>query len=208
MLNLYHAPNTRAFRVIWTCEELDIPYQLTRVNFSPEYRASAQWRQLNPVGKVPVMTDGDLTMFESGAMVQYVLDRYAQGRLQPTPGTPEHALFLQWSWYAEATYARPIGEVVNHKRAFGDAVQDAIMDEMKARAVLGTQAVSQAVTDRPFILGDDFSAADIMLGYSVMLATLVIPDAVVGPVADYWQRLSARPAFIATKAAEKAMPAL
>ena len=78
------------------------------------------------------MLDGDLTMFESGAMVQYILDRYGDGRLQPTPGTPEHALYLQWSWFAEATFSRPIGEMVNHARAFGNKAIAAVSEEMSA----------------------------------------------------------------------------
>jgi glutathione S-transferase len=208
MLNIYHAAGTRAFRVIWTCEELAIPYTLTRVDFSPQYRATPEWRKLNPVGKVPVMTDDELTMFESGAMVQYILDKYAPGRLQPKAGTHAHALYLQWSWYAEATFARPIGEIVNHQRAFGDAAIPEVIAEMQARAQVGTNAVSEAVAERDYILGSEFSAADVMLGYTLMLANRFVPEAITGPVAQYWERLQNRPAFAATKAAETAMPAL
>ncbi|NKC16586.1 MAG: glutathione S-transferase [Gammaproteobacteria bacterium] len=204
MINLYHVPFTRAFRVIWVCEELAIPYRLTPVDFSPEYRASAEWRKLNPVGKVPVMTDGDLTMFESGAMVQYVLDRYGNGRLQPEAGTPEHAIYLQWSWFAEATFSRPIGETVNHRRAFAEPIQ-AVLDEMIARARLALAAVDQALAGRPYLLGGEFSAADIMTGYTVMLAERAIKTGLPERAADYWQRLQARAAFKATKAAEQAM---
>ena len=127
MITIYHVPRTRSVRVIWLCEELGVPYEVVPVDFSAEYRASAQWRKLNPVGKVPVMTDdspsaGPITIFESGAMVEYVLDHYGDGRLRPAPCTAEHALYLQWTWFAEATFARPLGEIVNHRREFpGDA---------------------------------------------------------------------------------------
>ena len=73
---------------------------------------------MNPVGKVPVMTDGDMKMFESCAMMQYVLDRYGDGKLQPAKDNPTYAHYLQWSWFAEATFARPLGEIVNHRREF------------------------------------------------------------------------------------------
>ncbi len=205
MLNIYHAPNTRAFRVIWLCEELQIPYELTAVDFSASYRQSGEWRALNPVGKVPVMTDGDLTMFESGAMVQYILDRYGNGALQPQAGTAEHALYLQWSWFAEATYSRPIGEIVNHRRAFGDDAIPAVMEEMAARAALASQAVSDALADRPYLLGEAFSAADIMMGYTVMLAADFMKHTLPEPLARYWASLKSRPAFIATKSAEQSM---
>ena len=81
-------------RPIWALEELGIPYNIVPVDFSAEYRQTPEWRKLNPVGKVPVMTDGNLKMFESVAMVQYILDRYGGGRLQPTPGTPYAKLWL------------------------------------------------------------------------------------------------------------------
>ena len=205
MLTIYHAPNTRAFRVIWGCEELGIPYHLRKVDFSADYRASAEWRLLNPVGKVPVMQDGDLTMFESGAMLQYVLDRYGEGRLQPPPGSHEHALYLQWGWFAEATFSRPLGEIVNHKRAFPDAVNSEVVSEMKARATLSLQAVNDALVGRDYLLGDTLSGADMMVGYTVMLADMMLDEPLPTLAAAYWQRLQDRPAFRATKAAELAM---
>ena len=69
MYQIYHAPNTRGIRAIWLCEELNVPYEVIHIDFSPAYRATPEWRALNPVGKVPVLVDGDLTMFESGAIV-------------------------------------------------------------------------------------------------------------------------------------------
>ena len=87
MIKIYHVAGTRGLRAIWTCEELSIPYEIEVVNFDPQYRASPEWRSINPVGKVPAMSDGDLVMFESGAMVQYLVDRYGNGRLQPVSYT-------------------------------------------------------------------------------------------------------------------------
>jgi glutathione S-transferase len=205
MLNIFHVPNTRSFRVIWLCEELALPYKLTAVDFSAAYRESPEWRALNPVGKVPVMIDGELIMFESGAMVQYLLDRYGDGALQPICGTPEHAHYLQWSWFAEATYSRPIGEVVNHRRAFGDAAKPDVMQEMSGRAALASQAVNDALTGQPYLLGNEFSAADIMMGYTVMLVAQVLKQTLPESLAHYWASLQGRAAFIAAKAAERAM---
>lgn len=196
MLTIYHVPITRSLRVLWLCQELDLPHEVRTIDFSPAYRATAQWRRLNPVGKVPVMSDGDLTMFESGAMVQYLLDRYGDGRLQPTAGSAEHALYLQWSWFAEATYARPLGEIVNHGREFGKTGQiAAVLDEMKARARLCSEAVDQALEGRSYLLGDTFSAADIMMGYSVMLAERLTSIEGLPNLQAYWKRLAARPAY-------------
>jgi glutathione S-transferase len=196
MITIYHAPRTRSIRVIWLCEELGLEYEVVDVDFSVAYRASPAWRQMHPAGKVPVMRDGDLQMFESGAMVQYLLDRYGQGRLMPVTGSHEHALFLQWCWFAEATFARPLGEIVNHRRAFTEAQQSAAaIDEMQARARLCMDTLEQALADRPYLLGEEFSAADIMTGYSLMLAEWLLPTPFSPQLADYWQRLCARPAY-------------
>jgi len=192
MLKLYHVKGTRSTRVIWLCEELGLPLAIESVSFTPEFRQSAAWLAKNPVGKVPAMDDDGFTMFESGAMVQYILDRYGAGRLQPKAGTPEHGLYLQWSWFAEATFARPLGEIVNHRRNFTPELPGAI-DEMKARSHVCLRAVDEAVRDREFICGD-FSAADIMLGYSLMLCERLAPTTGYDHAARYWQRLSARPA--------------
>ncbi len=198
MIEIYHAPRTRGIRPIWTCEELGLEYTVVPVDFSAEYRASAAWRRLNPVGKVPVLVDGELTMFESGAMVQYLLDRYGGAGgpvLQPQPGTAEHAIYLQWSWFAESTFARPLGEIVNHGRAFPDAPSAAAIEEMQTRAWLCVEALEQALDGRTWILGEDFSAADIMLGYSLKLHTELAPGALPARVARYWAALNERPAF-------------
>ena len=76
MIRIYHAAGTPSVRIIWLCEELGLPYEKVDVDFSPAYRATPEWRALNPVGKVPVLVDDDVTMFESGAMVEHLLDRH------------------------------------------------------------------------------------------------------------------------------------
>ena len=202
MLTIYHVPGTRGVRPIWLCEELQIPYSVVPVDFTPEFRASSEWRAMNPVGKVPVLRDElggeseDLLMFESGAMVQYILDRYGNGRLQPATGSPEHALYLQWSWFAEATFARPLGEIVNRGREFpGEQRIDAVVTEMQARAALSAKALGDEMSDKIFILGETFSAADIMLGYTLMLADRFLANGLPDSVVPYWQRLTSRPAY-------------
>jgi len=196
MIKIYHVPRTRSLRPIWLCEELGLSYEVIPVDFSPEFRASAEWRKINPVGKVPALSDGDLTMMESGAMVQYLLDRYASGRLQPECGTTEHAIYLQWSWFAESTFARPLGEMVNHTRQFpGSKSIQAVLDEMADRATLCLQAVTAETQDKDYICGSEFNAADIMMGYSISLAEYFIPDRVPAALLPYWRRLKERPAY-------------
>jgi glutathione S-transferase len=199
MIEIYHVPGTRGMRPIWLCAELGLDYRVIDVDFSASYRSSPEWRRMNPVGKVPVMVDSespDLTIFESGAMVQYLLDRYGKGQLQPQPGTPDHALYLQWSWFAEATFARPLGEIVNHLREFpGEQTSEAAIEEMRNRARLCVTAVNDVLQKRDYIVGNKFSAADIMLGYTIMLTLKFLPEAAPPAVAEYWDGLQQRPAY-------------
>jgi glutathione S-transferase len=206
MITIYHAPNTRGFRNIWLCEELGLDYQVERVDFSAAYRDSADWRRMNPVGKVPVMTDGEVKLFESGAIVQHLLDCYGEGRLQPPRGTHEHGLFLQWCWFAEATFSRATGELANHKRAFAGALLEPVMKEMRGRARTCMQALDDAVRDKQFLLGDAFTAADVMMGYCLLSYERNVGDAIPDCAAAYWQGLQARPTFDAAIAANRMGP--
>jgi glutathione S-transferase len=195
-------PGTRSVRVVWLCEELGLDHERVLVDFSPEYRDSAEWRRLNPVGKVPAMTDGDLVLFESGAMVEHILDRYGEGRLRPPPGSASHALYLQWSWFAEATFARPLGEIVNHRRVFGDEASAGVLEEMRDRARICLRAIDDALEGRDYLVGGEFTAADIMMGYSVFLAKRVgaMDEGEFPNVSAYFARLRARPAFASAMA--------
>ena len=203
MITIHHAPGTRGYRAIWTCEELGVPYKVVAANMDPAFRATLEWRSMNPVGKVPVMTDGDLTMFESGAMVQHILDKYGDGRLQPARRTDEYALYLQWGWFAESTFARPIGEIVNHGRAFAGNENPAAIEEMKNRARLCAQAIAQAVEGKRYLLGSDFTGADIMMIYSLKIFVEKVDAELPGALSTYWDAIAQRPAFKATEAADQ-----
>lgn len=199
MIRVYHAPNTRSIRVIWLCEELGLPYEIEKIDFSPAYRHSPEYRRLNPVGKVPAIADGNFTMFESGAIVEYLLERYGKGRLRPAPGSEDSARYLQWSWFAEATFARPLGDIAQHTvvRPEADRIP-AVAADGKARALLCLDALDAAVSGRRFLVGDTFSAADIMMGYTLFLArrfAVMQPDAHAAANA-YYEGLLQRPGFI------------
>ena len=201
MLKIHHSPGTRGFRVIWVCEELSVPYEIAPVDFAAEYRATPEWRALNPVGKVPAMTDGGMTMFESCAMMQYVLDRYGGGRLQPARDDPAYAHYLQWCWFAEATFARPLGEVVNHRREF-DPELDAVVAEMKSRATACVAALDAAVSGRSYLLGDTMSAADLSICYTLRGYRRMVSEALPAAVQAWFDRVTALPSYKAAETAD------
>ena len=170
-VKIYHVQGTRSVRVIWLCEELQVPYEIESIDFSQTFRQSPEWRAKSPTGKVPAMDDQDFTMFESGAMLQYVLDRYGNGRLMPKPGTPKSAMYLQWCWFAEATFARPLGDIAHHTVMKPEAERiPAVVEDARSRALSCLDAVNDTVGKTEFLVGDTFSAADIMMGYTLMLA--------------------------------------
>lgn len=200
MLKIYHVRGTRSLRPIWLCYELDLPVEITPIDFSPTYRNSPQWRAISPAGKVPALQDDALTMFESGAMVDYILERYGDGRLRPPLGTTQSALHHQWCWFAEATLARPLGanRLLKHKNETAQAI--VAEAEQKTRTCL--EVVDQALSDRAYLLGSDFGAADIMMGYSLeLLANLKVLDTLYPNAQTYLQRLRSRDAFARAMAA-------
>lgn len=197
MVTIYHRKGTRGVRVIWLCEELGIPYEIKVVDASPAFRDSAGWRRISPTGKVPAMTDGALTMFESGAICDHLLERYGDGRLLPEPGTNESTLCRQWSWFAEATFARPLGEIANHNRVAPEGgVVDFVIEDCRARARTCIAAIEAAVAGADFLVGNTFTVADIMTGYSLLLTTnFGVPIVDYPHTQAYYGRLSERPGF-------------
>ena len=204
MIKIYHAKGTRGLRVMWLCEELNIDYEIQNVDFSKEFRFSEQWLKINPLGKLPSLRDGDILLFESCAMIQYILDKYGVGKLQPSPSTTSYAYFLQWLWFSEATFARPIGEIVNHRREFPDEQEiPEVVQEMQSRIYKCLDALNEALEGKDFILGKDFTAADISLGYSLLIAQNRIDKEFPEKVDKYWGNISSRRAFITARNREQ-----
>lgn len=191
MLTLYHVSGTRSVRTLWLCYELELEFELVNIDFSRKYRDGPHWRAISPAGKVPALRDDELTLFESGAMQSYLLERYGAGRLQPPPGTTQSALLHQWCWFAEATLTRPIG--LHRILRSGDAESSVLVAEGKRKARDALAAVEGALVQTDYLLGRDFSAADIMMGYSLGLLETLLDDSL--PVCKaYLGRVRARPA--------------
>jgi glutathione S-transferase len=194
MLEIYHSPGTRGFRVMWVCEELKIPYVIRPVDFSASYRRSTEWRAMHPVSKVPVMDDGSLRLHESCAMIQYILERYGNARLQPSSEDPAYAHFLQWLWFSEATFQRPLGEITNHRREFSPELPD-VVAEMKGRATACVAALDQALADRPYLLGDEMTAADLSNAYVLRGYRRTVSADLPTNVEAFWDRMTALPSY-------------
>ena len=195
MIKLYHAPLTRSVRIYWLLEELGIPYELETVAFQ---QPEAPFAQFTPFGKLPAIEDGEVRMFESGAILEYVLERYGEGRLAPAPGTPARAEFLQWVHFAEATAFPPLGNIAWHTifRRDAERIPVAIAD-YRTWAEASLRMLEQALAGREYLVGGAFSGADVMMGYTLASAKWfgILTSERFPGVARYLARLEARPAF-------------
>jgi glutathione S-transferase len=109
MITVHHLNNSRSQRVLWLLEELGIPYEIRRYQRDPKTMlAPPELRAVHPLGKSPVITDGDLTLAESGAIVEYLIERYGEGRFIPAAGTRERLRYTYWMHYAEGSAMPPL----------------------------------------------------------------------------------------------------
>ena len=196
MLKLHFAPNSRAVRSLWLLEELGLPYELNRMDFHPKDLKSDEHRARHPLGRIPVLEDGDVMIFESGAIAEYILERHKNGGLKPAVNDPNYPTYLQWFHYCEGMVMPPINTIVvqtillpperRDETALGQA------QRLLAKAV---QPIEDDMVGRDYLAGD-FSAADTMLGHAIMMSERmgIVTDAHPNLKA-YIARLKARPAL-------------
>ena len=195
MLTLHHAPNSRAGRIVWLFKELDMPFELNAMRFHPEDLKSDAHRARHPLGRVPVLDDDDVSIFESGAIIEYVLARHAPGRLKPEVDSPEYPAYLQWFHYCEGMVMPPINTIVVQTMLLPpDRRDETVLAQAQKLLVRALKPIDEALEGREYLAGD-FSAADIMLGHACIMSNrmgLIGED--MPNLAAYVERLMARPA--------------
>ncbi len=196
MMKLHFAPNSRAGRIVWLLEELGLEYELNKMAFHPKDLKSDEHRSRHPLGRVPVLEDGDVSIYESGAIVEYVMARYGDGGLKPAVDAPEFPEYLQWFHYCEGMVMPPINTIMVHSVLLPPDRRDpnalAQAQRLLSRAVAPLDA---ALEGREYLVGP-FTAADIMLGHALFMANRL------GQVSDemknlkgYIKGIQGRPAF-------------
>ncbi|GGC63484.1 glutathione S-transferase family protein [Chelatococcus reniformis] len=178
MLVVHHLENSRSQRVLWLLEELGIPYEVKRYAREASMRAPAALKAIHPLGKSPIVTDGDLVVAESGAIVEYVLDRYGDGGLRPPPGTPERLRYSYWLHFAEGSAMPPLllklvlGRLPTAAPAVLRPLLRVVAGKAIARAVEPQLADQRAFMEAelgrtPWFAGADMTAADIQMSFPV-----------------------------------------
>ena len=195
-LKLHFAPNSRASRISWLLEELELPYELNAMAFHPKDLKSDDHRARHPLGRIPVLEDGDVSIYESGAIVEYILERHKNGGLKPAVDDPNYPYYLQWFHYCEGMVMPPVNTIVVHTLLLPPDRQDETVREQAKRLLTKAWApVDEALEGKDYLIGD-FSGADIMLGHAAFMSNRLgcVTDDMANLKA-YVQRISERPAF-------------
>lgn len=184
---LYHHPFSRAATAVWMLEEVGVPYEIRHVDIMTGAHKAPDMLALNPMGKLPILTDGDVVVTESAAIGLYLADRHAYGRLSPRVDDPARATYLRWSLFAPSVI-----EPGAMAKMSGWAFKESQAGWGSFEAMLS--AMEDAVTNRQYLLGDTFSMADVIFGGT---ARYMIAFKMLEPrpaLAAYADRLGARPA--------------
>ena len=207
MITVHHLNNSRSQRVLWLLEELGLPYDIKHYQRNATTNlAPPELLQVHPLGKSPVITDGDVTVAETGAIIEYLVDR-AGGKLRPSAGTPEHRRYTYWLHFAEGSampplvmtlvlgrikkagpfFVRPIA-----RRIAGAVLDGFVMPNIKRQLVF----MEAELAGRPWFAGSEFSAADVQMSFPLEVAAVRGGLGAQYPrLADFLVRIHARPAY-------------
>jgi glutathione S-transferase len=208
MLTVHHLGKSQSERIVWLCEELEIPYELKcYTRDSVTMLAPADYKALHGIGAAPVITDGDLVLAESGAVVEYIIAKYGNGRLTLNPGHRDFAQFLYWYHFANGTLQAAMGRsmILNRLKPADD---NPILLASKARVDRAFDLVDARTREAEYLAGAEFTSADIMMGFSLTTMRYFLPyDLGRCPnIVRYLARIGARPAY--RRAMEKGDPGM
>lgn len=197
-MKLYHCKQSRSCRVLWFLEELGIDYEIEVLPFDPNSLKSVDYLALNPFGKVPVLADDGLIMFESVAIIQYLLEHYADGRFEPPRASPAYGQFLQWMHFGESTLMGPVSQLADHTELLPAGERHPEIAALARRSLAHyASGLDKTLGEHDYLVGDKFTAADIVVGYTLYVARRydALPESA-HALGAYYERLAARPAFM------------
>ncbi len=198
MLIVHHLGMSQSDRIVWLCEELGLPYELRRYERDPvTYAAPPEYKALHPFGTAPVITDGDLVLGESSAIVEYLCRIHGGGRLLVEPGDPEYANFLFWFHFANGSILPATMMEMAAVMFEVDPAKAAAHPAGSSRTDKAYAMANVRLGEADFFAGDAFSAADIMMVFTLTMMRRFSPrDMAPYPhIRAYLQRIAARPAL-------------
>jgi glutathione S-transferase len=187
-ITLFYAPRTRSFTILWLLEELERPYRIELVDMKVGEHRRPEALLRNPMGKLPVVLDGDVPVAETAAIATYLADKYAPGRLAPALDTRARAAYLRWMFFGPSVLEPALGEKFFEWKVPDTSVAWGSLERMQ-------QALVAGLDPGPWLLEQAFTAADVIVGSGARFGVLFGALPKEGPIADYVARLSERPAF-------------
>ncbi|MGB7414644.1 MAG: glutathione S-transferase [Thermosynechococcaceae cyanobacterium] len=208
MLTVHHLNNSRSQRILWLLEELELKYNIKRYERDPEtLLAPDSLRKIHPLGKSPVVTDGELTLAESGAIVEYLVNSYGDGSLIPAEDTPEKRRYTYWLHYAEGSAMPPLvmklvlGQVEKKAMFLLRPLAKAVTGQIKSafaepQIKLHLGYMENELAKTTWFAGDEFTAADIQMSFPIEAASTE-PDFSVNykKLLAFLDRIHSRPAY-------------
>jgi glutathione S-transferase len=193
MIVVHHLNNSRSQRILWLLEELSLPYEIKSYQRDAVTNlAPPELTAVNPLGKSPAITDGDLTLIESGAIVDYIVRRHAGGRLAPDPTTRAYDLYQQWLHYSEGSAMLPL--MINlYTMRLGEAAEP-LRPRIDSEIANHIGYVAASLGEKPYLMGE-FTAADVQMSFVGEVARAFGRLADHANLAAWVQRLHDRPAF-------------
>ncbi|MDO5090710.1 MAG: glutathione S-transferase [Cardiobacteriaceae bacterium] len=215
MITLHALDQSRAFRIVWLLEILEIPYTLQRYPRDPDtLRAPEALRAIHPLGKAPVLEDGDLTLTESGAIVDYLITRYGNGSLMPARDTPDYWHYQRWLHYPEASLMPLLLVSLIFRRVrdapmpffvrpFASGIASKVEHNFThPQLTLHLTHINNTLNNQNWLIGDNLSGADIMMSYPLIAAESRTDLAPYANIRRYLQQIQTHPAW--QQALEKA----
>ncbi|MGA7807272.1 glutathione S-transferase family protein [Bradyrhizobium sp.] len=195
MLTLHHLNDSRSQRILWLLEELSAPYELVRYQRNPETRlAPPELAKIHPLGKSPVIVDGDIRIAESAAIVDYLIRHYGKGAMMPSPDSVDYEAYNEWLHYSEGSAMLPLmlNLYVSRLKDAGAPLHPRIDSEIKNH--LGY--VDGALQGRAFFVGPSLTGADIQMSFVAEMAKVFGKLGPYPDLAAWLSRMHARPAFL------------
>jgi len=197
MLTLYHCVSARSFRVLWMLEELQLPYDLRMLAFPPRAHDKT-FLELNPRGTVPLFIDGETRMTESAAICEYLALRHSPRALNVAADEPDFGDYLNYLHMSDATLTFPQTLVLRYSRFEpADRLQPQVADDYRKWFLSRLRTLEPHLAMHEFLCASRFTAADVAIGYALMLAELLgLHERFAPSVAQYWRRLQTRDGFV------------
>ncbi len=196
MMKLYAAPFSRGCWPRWLLEELGAPYELIQLDRKKQETRTPQYLAVHPLGTVPALVDGPMTLIETSAICLHLADKYADKGLAPPLGTEARARYYQYIVYGVATVEPPVQEVMNQTHHLPEAERSpAILAQSRARFDEVARVITGWLAGKPYLLGERFSAADVTLGAALAWAEWLHLLSGHPELAAYVERLTVRPAY-------------